>query len=904
MQTPKSFIGKVLKEVLSETVSVSDIVFVLPSKRACFFLQQELSLQLKETSFAPKIYNIESFVETISELEIINHTQLLFEFYEAYKETNPLESIETIESVVSWSSPLLSDFNEIDAHLVDTYDFFSYLSNVKEVEHWYLQEERTPLIQEYISFWKSLPQLYDTFAKRLLNRGLAYQGLVYREAIDTLEHYIEANTNKYHVFLGFNALNVAEQKLFQSLLERNLATVYWDADVYFMNDTTHSASSFMRSYKEKWKHYKTNPFQYVDSNYNSFKNVEIIGASGQIGQVKAVGNLLEKMPLETLRNTAVVLGDENLLIPMLHALPKGIGAVNITMGVSLKQMPGTYFFQKLLNLHSQYNGRYYYKDVLDILQHPLANILCDTTDVLVQKIQEGNKAYLHYSDINHILGAENASIVELLFKPWESKLAIEKLKSILFQIAENTSETKEILLVETLSKLLVVINQLQRLNERYQQLLSIQAIQHFFEEIIEQTTLDFQGEPYTGLQIMGVLETRAIDYENVIITSLNEGTLPAGKTGQSFIPYDLKKAFGLPTFNERDAIYSYHFYRLLHRAKSIHLLYDNQADGLKAGEQSRFLMQLKLQSLSAHQIKEIAISESFNLTTKKLKTIPKTPEVIEAIKAVLKRGISPSALVIYIRNPIDFYYRYVLNIKETEGLEETIEANTLGSILHDVLEELYTPFLGKELTASDVSEMSQRVDALTQQMFSVYYKGGVIDSGKNLIIFEVAKRYIELFLNAEKKTLKAGTSIVVKQLEQKVLAPFDIPELPFEINLQGTVDRIDVRNGILHIIDYKTGVVEPRDLKLKDMESLLQDYKYSKAFQVLMYSMLWFHNNSVEQCKAGVFSFKRLKDEFIPFVFEGESLLSQSVITSFSDKLKQLIMELCNPEIPFVEKEV
>src|SRR5690606_14259316 len=225
-----------------------------------------------------------------------------------------------------------------------------------------------------------------------------------------------------------------------------------------------------------------------------------------------------------------------------------------------------------------------------------------------------------------------------------------------------------------------------------------------------------------------------------------------------------KKAFDLPTFNERDAIYSYHFYRLLHRAKSIHLLYDNQTDGLKAGEQSRFLMQLKLQSLPAHQIKEIAISESFNLTTKKLKTIPKTPEVSEAIKAVLKRGISPSALVTYIRNPIDFYYRYVLNIKETEGLEETIEANTLGSILHDVLEELYTPFLGKELTALDVTEMSQRIDTLTQQMFDVYYKGGAIDSGKNLIIFEVAKRYIQLFLNAEKKTLKAGTSVVVKQL--------------------------------------------------------------------------------------------------------------------------------------------
>lgn len=907
MQKKHSFISDIVNQVLSEHSSIEDLVFVLPSKRASYFLQKQLSNELQKTSFAPEIYSIESFVEIISELRICNHTQLLFIFYEAYKEITDPEKVEPIESVAAWASPLLSDFNEIDAHIIDTDNFFSYLSNIKEVEHWYLQEEKTQLIKDYISFWNSLPHLYFSFIEKLINQGLGYQGLVYREAVEALEHYSAANKSKKHIFLGFNALNQAEQSIIQTLLEQELATIYWDADAFFMQDNTHSASLFMRSYKKEWKYYRTNPFQQITNHFDSPKDIKIIGASDQIGQAKAVGSLLQNFTADELENTAIVLGDENLLIPILRALPDNITSVNITMGVSLKELQATYFFKKLMSLHATYSEIHYYKDVFEVLQHPLSRILLkNQVQQLTQKITKSNKAYLTFKDIVELTHPEDEPAIKLLFKTWGNQphRALNQIKKILICIAENKSSQKDILLTETLSKMFLVVNQLEQLNDQYQHLFTISAMHHFFDEIVNQTTLDFKGEPHTGLQIMGVLETRSLDYETVIITSLNEGIFPAGKSTQSFIPFDLKKAFKLPTFNERDAIYTYHFYRLLHRAKNAYLLYNNQSDGLNAAEKSRFLMQLQFMPHKSHTIQELSASAAFQVKPQQLKCIPKTPEVMASIQSLLNNGISPSALVTYIRNPIDFYYRYVLKIKETESFEETIEAKTLGNILHDVLQDLYTPVLGIELSAQHIEEMQESADALVQEKFRFYYEGGVLSSGKNLIIYEVAKRYIHLFLKIEKKAVESGNVITINQVEQKVIIPFDIPELPIDVNLKGTVDRIETRNGKLHITDYKTGLVQVNDLKIKDMNQLIEDYKYSKAFQVLMYSKIWANSHHETEWKAGVISFKKLKNGFIPFTFEKDTLINAETLEAFSEVLKQLILELCNPDIPFIEKEV
>jgi hypothetical protein len=462
--------------------------------------------------------------------------------------------------------------------------------------------------------------------------------------------------------------------------------------------------------------------------------------------------------------------------------------------------------------------------------------------------------------------------------------------------------------LEHLYRFCNIFKQLISLNNKYGHLKDLKSLQLFYNRLLNQEKLSFQGEPLQGLQLMGMLETRVLDFDTVIITSVNEGILPAGISNNSFIPFDMKKHYNIPTYQDKDIIFSYHFYRLIQRAKKVYLLYNSETDGFGSGERSRFIAQLLLNKKNVTQ-------KAVSPKTQSSKTPPieivKTEAVITKLKAVFKNGISPSALSTYIYDPVAFYEQKVLEINDDLEIEETVATNTMGTIIHDVLEQLYTPYLNQKLVKEDFKEMFSKVDKLTLQYFKKHYKKGEIEKGKNRLIFEVCKKYIQRFLKKEEGLILEGNELIVVGLEEKIAVSFDVNGFDFPIKLKGVVDRIDLFNGTLRIIDYKTGIVKNSQLKMADFSIIPTDYKYTKALQVMLYTYMYTtatkksYNQPIE---AGIFSFKNLNSGLIKMNISDKPRgkdheITQEVMNNFLIELTSLLTEIMNPEIPFIENE-
>ncbi|TYB74088.1 PD-(D/E)XK nuclease family protein [Bizionia saleffrena] len=915
----KSFIFDVLNDLNNRDADFSNLTFILPSKRAGVFLRQELSTLVEKTIFSPKIISIEEFVEELAELKTITNTELLFEFYNSYLELTPRREREAFESFSKWAQILLQDFNEIDRYLIPQKEIFDYLSAIKKLDHWSLEPEKTEFVSNYLKFWDKLKVYYNHFNTSLMARKSGYQGLVYREAANNIDAYCAANPNKSHIFLGFNALNTAEETIIQKLLDSTMAEIFWDIDTSFLENPIHDAALFTRKHKKNWPYFKSHPFNWVTENYKKENNITLYGVPKNIGQAKTVGAILDTIIIENpeLKSTAVVLGDENLLIPILNSIPKKIDALNITMGFPLQSIPLASLFELLFTIHKKGQQTFYYKDVISVLSHQFIKPLFENDDnneasKIIEAIKINNLVYLSLEDLKTY---SSNPLTTLLFSNWQnnSQQAISNCFNIITTIKEHLSENKSnnLLSLEHLFRFNTLFNELYRLNESYNHIKDISALYSIYNELLSSETLDFKGEPLQGLQVMGMLESRVLDFETVILTSVNEGILPSGKSNNSFIPFDVKIENNLPTYKEKDAVYTYHFYRLLQRAKNIYILYNTEPDALTGGEKSRFINQLQLENI--HQIKHHIVVPQVPTLDISLKEVLKTDSAIVKLKEVAKNGFSPSSLTSYMRNPLAFYYQKLLGIKDLEDVEETVAANTLGTVVHDTLEALYEPFINVLLTVDNIKEMKSKIEDLITHFFKKQYKDGDLTKGKNLIIFEIAKRYVLNFLNIEIKDLKQGNTIKIIALEQKSDIPIDIPELGFKVALRGTVDRVDEYNGVTRIIDYKTGKVTPGEVSILDWEDITTDYKkYSKSFQILTYAYMIHAQKPLNfPVEAGIISFKNLSSGVMkfgvkesPYAKTKDSLITQDTLNHFEKELKKLIIEICNPEIPFIEKEV
>ncbi|MCX7551213.1 PD-(D/E)XK nuclease family protein [Xanthomarina sp. F2636L] len=916
-----TFIHEVLKTLKEKGESISNLTFILPSKRAGIFLKNDIAQVWEQTVFSPEILSIEEFTSNLSQLKPISNIELLFEFYTVYLKLTPQSEQDSFESFSKWAQLIIQDFNEIDRYLIPQKEILNYLSAIQDINHWSLQENKTEFVKKYLAFWNKLLDYYNEFTDNLIENNMGYQGLIYREAVNNIETYIQSNANKKLIFLGFNALNKAEETIIQELLQNDIAEIYWDIERTYLDNPLHDAGLFAKQYKDTWTYFKSNPFNWITNNYRQEKNISVFGVPKNIGQAKQIGSLLQTINNNQgdLSKTAIVLGDETLLLPVLNSLPDAVSALNITMGLPLNSVPIATLFEKLFYLHKDTSKSYYYKDVIGLLTHqnisPLFEISNRTkVTEIVDVIQQNNLVYLNLDQLK-ALSEPFEEIIDMLFASWENKVesALKQTQKLILTIKNYLDKEKaqNLLNLEYLYRFNELFNELTRLHSKYPYLKSINTLFEVYKNLLSTETLDFKGEPLQGLQVMGMLESRVLDFETVIISSVNEGILPSGKSNNSFIPFDVKLQYNLPTYKEKDAVYSYHFYRLIQRAKNIYILYNTEADVLNGGEKSRFITQLELEDI--HNISHQVVLPNVRLPKTELNQIKKNTNVLERIKEIAEKGFSPSSLTNYIRNPIDFYNQKILKIGEYEEVEETVAANTLGNVIHNTLEDFYKPFEGEFITIEILSQMKTQVDKSVTYHFKDLYKEGDITKGKNLIIYEIAKRYLNNFLNLEIEDLKAGNQIKILAIESENKVLLKIDELDFPIFLTGKVDRVDQYNGTTRIIDYKTGKVAQNQVEVINWEELTTDYtKYSKSFQVLCYAYAMFNDAKVNlPLEAGVISFKNLNAGFLKFskkesVYDRNknTVISEDIIQSFETELKKLILEICNVEENFVEKEI
>jgi len=918
-----SFLDKIAG-ILIENYSdkLSNTIVVLPNKRAKIFLIEALKNKIENNILSPEIISIEEFIQDISGIRSVDPIELLFEFYEVYLSITVESSQQSFELFANWAKTLLQDFNEIDRYLLEPSYVLSYLKDIEDIKKWGIEvENKTELLEKYIDFWKLLPHYYQSLYIHLLNKGIGYQGLIYREAVENLNHFSNSILEKQFVFAGFNALNAAEEKIIQHLIASEQAKIYWDIDQTFLNDPFHDAGLFVRRFKESWKHYKSHPFEWIADDFSQTKNIQIIGTPKTIGQAKIAGSIIEKVinssqngMNSTLDKVAVVLGEENLLVPLLYSLPSSVGALNITMGYSSKNNPAQVLIAKLFKMHTNALSRnsksyvLYYKDVLDILTHPLVEPFAKTSS-LVNSINQNNYTFITHHKLLE-LNANPSDLFLLLFQKWDkdSMAVLETLSSLLQSLKSNLSNDNE---EEKITKAFVyaifkIINKLINYFSQHRHIDKIDTLHAIYKQVIDLAEVSFEGEPLNGLQIMGVLESRVLDFETVIITSMNEGKFPAGKSQNSFIPYDVKRELGLPTFKEKDAIYTYHFYHLLQRAKNIYLLYNTESEGLDAGEKSRFITQLEVEKQANHNLSHDIYNAVLPETAYQPMIIPKSESVMRRLKEIAEKGFSPSALTSYVRNPIQFYFQKILRISEVEEVEENIALNTLGTIIHETLKVLYEPFIGRFISELDIQNCFKKIDTEVLKQFKLVYKEGEIKKGRNLLAFEVAKRNVSNFLKVELESIKNGDAIKILALEETFQKELIDPSLPFPVLIKGNVDRIEERNGIIRIIDYKTGKVEKSSVTLKSWRGLTDDIKNDKIIQVLAYAYMYEKNANGKPIEAGIISFKNLKSGFLPFNFKEEkesiAIIDNEIQSNYLEQIVLLLNEILDVTIPFEEK--
>ncbi len=915
----QKFLSKIVDHYIGSEADLSNHTFILPNIRAGIFLKTEFKKSFSGAGFLPEIIGIETFITRVSGISKKENLSLLFEFYKVYLQNNTPDKTEPFETFVKWAFLLLQDFNDIDKNLKNAREIFNYLIDVKRIEKIFLNANESEITQNYFDFIEKIGTYYDQLYKNLLLQKSGYQGLQYKQAYRNINNFIKENSHKKIVLVGFNALNISEEKIFQELLESGIAEIFWDTDSYYLKDQN-LAGKFINQYKNEWKYYKNHPFLWVGDNLSKSKTITVTGASKNVNQIKHVGEILKKSDdrFNNYQNTAIILSDEKLLPVLLNSLPEEVKQVNITMGYALKNIAFSSLFELLFRMHTNRNKLsqddvFYFNDISSFLSLSFLSNLIDQKKLKKELavLIRNNTVLIHRKEIAVII--ESVSVkknnLNTLFEIWNENIdEILKAIDVLISTIKEDENLKD-LEIEYLFRFRTVFNELESLNKKYRYINNLNALYQFYQQILVNENLSFRGEPLQGLQVMGMLESRVLDFDNMIITSVNEGILPEGKKQNSFIPFDIKVKFDLTTYKDKDAIFSYHFFRILQRAKNIVLTYNTQADEYGLGEQSRFITQLEISKetgeLPELLIERNTISPIVNGKQVELMQVTKNDHSLQQLHTIAEKGFSPSTLTSYIRNPIDFYKKRVLHIEEMDTLEEDVAFNTFGTIVHDSLEKLYQPYINRILTKDDVKIIRARVKNEVKDQFLKNFTSFSISKGKNYLSFEVAVKYILKFLDKEAEQIKAGRKIKILALEKGIIIPYQPKTLDFPVKLKGIIDRIDEVDGILRIIDYKTGKVEQKNLNIKDWEELIENYDYSKSFQILMYTYLYTQENHIDPdqipIEGGIISFKNMKTGFMLL---NRKRIQKEDLEKFTVQVDLLLKEIFDTSIPFTEKEI
>ncbi len=890
------FIKDVIQEIFADkTTNISDCVLILPNKRSRIFVKKEINRASKKTIFAPKIYEIEEFMSLISGIEKISETELLFEFYNIYSNNTIKNSRETFDEFVSWAKTLLKDYNEIDRELCDTDSLFDYLKAFKDLTHWSNYEKETKLIKSYKDFWNKIKIYHKELVNTLIEKRRGYQGLIYREAVDSIQNYIENSLNTKHIFIGFNALSNSESEIIQEIINNN-GKIYWDIDKSYLNSEYNNASLFIKSYLNNWPYYKKNNQEIISDNYRNKKNIQVIGTPKNIGQVKYVGELLRSMNINNINNTAIVLADERMLIPLINSIPTKVENINVTMGYPLKNSNIYSFFYQYLQIHSKNQSSFYYKHLLSLLSHELITPILSKKIDICQKIKKENHIYMNMKEIIEI-DDDNEMIYKLLFSKWKSAndgidSCIHLINILKKYYAKN--EENNFINLELLYSINKIFMQIKISSEKFDYLNSINSLKVIFNELCDVNSTPFNGEPVKGLQIMGMLETRLLNYKNIIIISMNEGILPVGNNSSSFIPFEIKKSNNLQTFKEKDAVFAYHFYRLLQRAENIWMTYNTEPDSMNNGEMSRFLTQMEVEGI--HKLKKDLLVPNTTVKNNIETVYHKTKQVQKKLKELIKNGVSASMLCLYSLNKVKFFENYILGVKE-EKLEETIASSTLGNIIHDSLELLYSRLEGKNLNKQILKRLKSRISNCVEESAELYVRKKNLKKGKNVIIIETAKKYVESVVDIDMRELEKGSEIKIISLEKDFNEEIRSGKTKYRI--KGKIDRVDEINGEIRIIDFKTGKkLYRKDLVLKNEDELGSE-KSIYNLQLIFYMIGLFKEMQPGIVRSGIISLKNTKEGVLEGNFEGETRINNEKIKIYEKRVITMINQILDRNLTF-----
>ena len=913
---------------------ISDLCLVFPNRRARLFFGESLSRIIEKPLWQPTYKSIEELVFETSSLQPADTFSLLVELYEIYCATRKTD--ETFDRFYYWGETLLHDFDQIDKYCVNAAALFSNLRDYKAFDgdfsfltpeqiayiqkFWsnFLAEKESRLQQDFIEIWNILLPIYQQFRTKLKEKNIAYDGMIYRDMVESLADEKTKNLFAGHyIFIGFNALNECERKLFRFLQTRKQADFYWDYDNYYVNDEQQEAGLFLRKNIENFP--SPESYNHDFSSFSKAKDITAIASPSAVAQVKIVPQLLEDMPATKAEKTAIVLADEQLLIPLLHSLPDSIGEINVTMGYPLRQTAIFSLLEILLQLFvnakqkEKGETKYYYKDILALLSHPYIKQLNSS---------ENAKIYNNFVSLNTIYVSNQFFADNQLFH--ELLLPIENfgdLNNRLLFLLDNLSLNESLNNADTLlqGNIQFIVC---KLNKFYDALaksrieeISIKLYAKLLRNIFQRQTIPFTGEPLMGVQVLGMLETRNIDFDNLIILSVNEGILPQLSRHVSFIPYNLRHGFGLPVPEQQEAIWAYYFYRLLQRANRVKIIYNTKNEGVKNGEASRYLLQLKLES--GHQVKEENLSFDIEFPEEKAIQMEKAPEVLQLLvnnycgKEAVKK-FSPSALNAYLACPLKFYFKYVEHIYELDEIEEKIDNRIFGNLLHKAMEIIYAPWIGKEISGSVFDKLlanPKEIEKVVQQSIAEeYYQKPSLppdfkENGDILIVHDILCQYVKQLLLVDKKQAPFVPE-GLEYLTQHYFS-FSVNEKMQEISFGGIIDRLHRKGNNWFVVDYKTGATQNEFSTIEELFGNEEKKQQPAILQTLLYSLIIYAEKK-QPVTPLLYLLRESYDESVDFgIRNKETKEKVNDIAVYAEELTELLSEklseLFNPSIPFTQ---
>lgn len=891
------FLQNIISELLENHQDLSALDIVLPGKRPMVFIKRILKEKHYE-GLLPNFVTIDELIAELSEdVEIKGIALWLFSF----RIYNKIDSSEDFSGFLKWFPTLQKDWDDMMKFSDDDQKILLWMLDEERIKNWgeNLGDDDNPR-KRNLNFWRKMNEFLPLLKSELRKENLATSGMLYQEAFSKIENFAK-QTNRQFVFCGFNALSRVEEQLARQLLQWNKAETYFQADQYYIDDERQESGKFLRE-TLKWKEFNdSRDFKWIENQFNQPKNIKTYEVSGNIVQAKFLPEILKKIPKKELSETALVLLDENLLPAVLDSL-NVVESVNITMGFPLKNLSFSNAIKKLFYLHKQQEKKlssYYYADVLPILEE-LPNDEKDSEVIrdFVATIEERNIVYISKTFLQELLG--NLSYFQLLQKPENSQQFLDLLIKFCYELKFKELDDiqyENIALFENVFK--IIKNQLLP----YQIDVKVETLEVLINQLVNSESIDFVGEPLAGFQIMGLLETRLLNFKNVILLSVNEGKLPLGNTQNTYIPFDVRKNFGLNTFLENDSIYAYHFYRLIQNSENVHLLYNALSSGVNTGEKSRFITQLEMES--PHKIEHVIIENSSEPIAQELMKIDKNEEVMRLLNE-WKNRVSPSHLVTYLYNPIDFYLNNLLKTRETNEIEEELSQRNYGNLVHYALQYLHEPIKGQILSVNDLEGVLQQTDsAIDFAIEKLKHQQEFYERGMNYIHKEIAKRVVRNIVEYDLELVKNGSALEILDLEKEINCDFFLDENQNDkISFYGFIDRIDRLDGITRVIDYKTAKPKKLTVNLgKNKEEKLpelffnDEYKQALQLSIYKYCIKNVLNINPDNIETAIWSFAEVNN--------GPQKLNFNDIedSEVEDSIRNLIFEILNPEIPFVEKE-